>query len=478
MKCFAGIDIGSTNVKILVINEDGAVEYTASSSTPRLIDHGLKCFDIRALDDIIDSFIDEARIRCHGDLVSVSFSSVGETVVPIDPSGRVLAAPVFWDEKNASPTDGEMRIIEDNTCYSIDGVSVNGLMMSLEKILWYEARFREQRLKAASYLPLASYEVYRKTGCGFWDYSLASRSHAYDVFRKEWNHRLLDELGLDEPGEIRPMGTYAGSADGMVYGVGGHDHDIGLFGLYSVLGFESFLFDSMGTSSTVSIITDDVDAIDGNKTFLNSNGGVINGFRDGQFIVFRACSRYGAILSFWMHHFGLEADDCGYAEINERMRSVFDGRFAFLMRCGGNFLSPDILARNEIDIHRLNMSMPAEYFIKSAYAYCAMKTRDIVDNLLTFSTRKDPDYYIGGAAIGNDLFMRYKATVLGRSLKHVPVKEICALGAVCSGIIASGNDAVLSSISDRLSSSETVVPDDSISADAEAAMRYYEGFVY
>ena len=477
MKCFAGIDIGSTNVKILVINEDGAVEYTASSSTPRIYDDGMKCFDIAALDRIIDRFIEDARLHCHGELISVSFSSVGETVVPVGSSGKAIASPLFWDERNAAPSESEMRIIEENTCYSIDGVSVNGLMMSLEKMLWYEARFRREGIKASRYLPLASYEVYRKTGCGYWDYSLASRSHAYDVFRKEWNHSLLEKLGLDEPGDLCSMGTYAGSADGIAYGVGGHDHDIGLFGLYSVLGRESFFFDSMGTSSTISVITDDTDAVQGDRTLLNSNGGVINGFRDGQFVVFRSCSQYGSILSFWMSRFGMKADDSGYAEMNSRIRNIVDGRLAFLMRCGGNFLSPDVLARNEIDIHRLNMSMPAEYFVKSAYLYCAIKSRSIVENLTSFSEYDDPSYYIGGAAIGNDLFMRYKATMLGRKLNRIPVKEICALGAVCSGIIASGNADVLPSIAGGFSS-DSVEPDDSLLPDIESAIRQYGDFTY
>ena len=478
MKCFAGIDIGSTNVKILVINEDGAVVYTASSSTPRIYDDGLKCFDIRALDRIIDSFIDEAGTRCNGTLASVSFSSVGETVVPVGYDGEAMANPLFWDEKNAAPTSEEMRIIEENTSYSIDGVSVNGLMMSVEKILWYRARFKEQGIKASRYLPLASYEVYRKTGYGFWDYSLASRSHAYDVFKKEWNHALFDKLGLDEPGDIHPMGTYAGQAEGIVYGVGGHDHDIGLFGLYSILGCESFFFDSMGTSSTISVITDDADAIQGDKTLLNSNGGVINGFKADQFVVFRSCSQYGSILSFWMSRFGMKADDEGYAEMNRRIRDAVDGKLAFLMRCGGNFLSPDILARNEVDIHRLNMAMPGEYFVKSAYLYCAIKSRGIVENLLSFSTHDDPGYYVGGAAIGNDLFMRYKATMLGRRLNRVPVKEICALGAVCSGIAATGDQDVFASIAEGLSSSDPIDPDDSLAPDIDAALRCYGEFVY
>lgn len=477
MKYFAGIDIGSTNIKILVIDEDGAVVYTASSFTPIVYEKGLKCFDLKALDTSIDMFIGQAQAECPGRLVSVSFSSIGETVVPLGAGGEVLYNPLFWDEKNASPTKEEMDIINGNTSYSIDGVSVNGLMMSLEKILWYERQFRYTKTHASLYLPLASYEVYRKTGYGYWDYSLASRSHAYNVFKKEWNHGLLDKLGLPEPGGLHQMGTYAGCADGITYGLGGHDHDIGLFGLYSILGFESFLFDSMGTSSTVSIITSDIESIKGNKTELNSNGGVINGFKEGQFVVFRSCSKYGSILSFWMQRFGFKPDDDGYKEINRLISNAVDGKLAFLMRCGGNFLDPSILARNEMDIHRLNITMPAEYYVKSAYLYCAMKTRNIVDNLTSFSSHGDSGYYIGGAAIGNELFMRYKASMLNRQLKHVPVKEICALGAVCSGIIASGNENVLPAIAERFKV-EAVDPNEALAPDISSAIKEYGGYIY
>ncbi len=471
MRCFAGIDIGSTNVKILVLNEDGAVVYTASSSTPKDFASGYKCFDIKALDSIIDCYISEAASGKYGKLCSVSFSSVGETVVPIDENGAI-ENPVFWDEFKARPSDEELRLIGEKMDFSIAGVSSNGLMMSLEKILWYKARFRERGIKAIHYLPLASYQIYRKTGHACWDYSLASRSHVYNVYKKEWHYSLISELGLESPGDICPMGSYAGSADGIVYGVGGHDHDMGLFGLYCIFDSVPFVFDSMGTSSTVSIITDDEDRI--GNVFSRNSGGIINGFKDNQYIVFRGCSQYGAILSFWMRRFGLAPDDAGYSRINSMIPG--DGKLAFIMRCGGNYLEPSILRRNEIDMHIMDLNADAGYFIKSGYLYCAMKTRDILQNLLQYASVA-PSYYVGGAATGNELFMRYKASILGRTLHSIPIKEICAFGAVCSGAKAAGDEALFKTLAER-TACRRIEPDEALSKDVSSAMESYKEYAF
>jgi len=56
MKCYAGIDIGSTNIKLVVIDEKGDLCHKAISPTPYIQD-SYRCFDVQAIDKVVDGMI-------------------------------------------------------------------------------------------------------------------------------------------------------------------------------------------------------------------------------------------------------------------------------------------------------------------------------------------------------------------------------------------------------------------------------------
>ena len=462
-KCFAGIDIGSTNIKLVLVNEEGAVIHSASCPTPYVYDP-LKYFDLLAIDRIVDELVNQAKLL--GKLVSVAFSSVGESVVPVK-NGKALRNPLFHGEPGATSNLRERTIISKYSTYSKTGILPNAFL-AIDKILW---DYRNNYERPEFFLPLSSYQVYRKTGCTTWCYSQASRSNAFVVFSKEWNTELFEALGIESPGELGPYGMYCGEKEGIIYGLGGHDHITGLYGLFCITKSTELILDSMGTSSMVALLTNKPVTI--NSTYDSFGGGIVNGFNEGQYIIFRGLYMYGAIPAFWMKHFNYETADEDFYRVNQQILKNEGAPLAFTIRIGGNFYNDKRLKRGEIEYINIDDEVDIDRYVESAYAYNILKTMQLVKSIERFTDKSKVPYYCAGASINNDLFMNLKAASLNRPLICPNIKEISALGAACAGIQAAGELKIFDSMNERLSQSNKILPDQKFSGYVQKANKSY-----
>lgn len=464
MKCFAGIDIGSTNIKLVLVNEEGEVYYTTSFTTP-YVQKTLKYFDLLAIDRIVDELMKQAK--SIGNLVSVAFSSVGESVVPVR-NGKAIGNPLYHGENRATSNTNERKIISRYSSYDKTGIISSGLL-SLDKILWF---YRNSLERPDCFLPISSYQVYRKTGCTAWCYSQASRSNAYMVSEKNWNTGLLEAIGIESPGELGPTGMFCGEKEGIIYGLGGHDHITGLYGLYCITTSSELILDSMGTSSMVALLTNKPFTI--SSTYNPLGGGVVNGFKEDQYIVFRGLHLYGAIPAFWMNAFKCESTDENFDRINQQIMENEEAPLAFTMRVGGNYYNDGRLERGQIEYMYIDRDVGIDRYIESAYAYNILKTVQLVKTIDFLSDDPAVPYYSSGASISNDLFMNIKTTALNRQNICPNIKEISALGAACAGIQASGELEVFDQMYERTDKNKKIFPDQKFSNYVHKAISSYK----
>jgi Sugar (pentulose and hexulose) kinases len=252
VECFVGIDIGTTNCKALIVNEEGRLIKTLSRKTQYKTIGGIQFFDLAEICAFVDDAESEATTL--GKLRSVGFSSVGESTVPVSKEGKALFDPVLWSEQSVTANEEEADFIVRENTFSRIGISQNGLL-ALDKILWFCRNYPEIAKKADCYLPLTSYLVFRKTNQAAWDYSQALRSNAFLVHERCWDENLLSHFGLKPFGRLCPMGTAIGEKNGVVYGLGGHDHITGLYAIHSLMAEKesSFFYESMGTSAVLTL---------------------------------------------------------------------------------------------------------------------------------------------------------------------------------------------------------------------------------
>jgi xylulokinase len=263
-----GLDVGTTNLKCLALDDAGTIVAQGSEPTPQSHPRPdwtdfepepiweAACRVIRA---VVSQIKDPAAIR------GIAISSLAESVVPINSKGQPLAPAIAWFDLR---TIAEYEWLRDKvgyeTLFKISGLNPDP-MFGLCKILWVKNHdpliFRQTHY----WLHLADYIAFRLCGIPATDPSLACRSLAYDLARGNWASEVLEAVGVP-PSSFPPV-CKSGSPLGlvipssasaanlpktMIVSVGIHDH---LSGAFAAGGLSSgVLFDSIGTSESLNTI--------------------------------------------------------------------------------------------------------------------------------------------------------------------------------------------------------------------------------
>ena len=208
----AGLDIGTTGCKVTVFDADGKQLGRAYRNYPVQRDAGVHEIDAADLLESVCAALREITAR-HPDIAGVGVTSFGETFVMTDAEGNPLhRAMLYTDPRGAQEcrelTDrlGEDRIAEITGLFPHE-------MYSLGKLLWIK-RHRPEVYAAARHICLIEdLAVFFLTGKAQIDYSLASRTMAFDIHTLTWSREILDAAGIDEAplSEPVPSGTPAGT---------------------------------------------------------------------------------------------------------------------------------------------------------------------------------------------------------------------------------------------------------------------------
>lgn len=95
---------------------------------------------------------------------------------------------------------------------AVTGLKPHG-MYSLPKIMWIKGHWPEVYRRAEHILLMEDFVVFLLTGTAQIDYSLATRTMAFDINTITWNRKILSVAGVDERLLSRPVpsGTAAGT---------------------------------------------------------------------------------------------------------------------------------------------------------------------------------------------------------------------------------------------------------------------------
>lgn len=281
-----GLDVGTTNVKCLALEESGNVIAQASEPTPQSHPKsGWTDFEpgplwetaCRAIRAVISQLQDRETVK------GIAVSSLAESIIPVDAQGQPLASAIAWfDLRTVEEYESLRERIGYETLFRVSGITPDP-MFSLCKILWVRNHYPEVFRKARYWLQFADYIAFRLCGVAATDPSLACRTLAYDLEQGVWSGEILEAAGVP-PSSFppvcksgSPLARVAPSSASAtllpttaVVSVGIHDH---LSGAFAAGGLATgVLFDSIGTSETVIAICQ--------KPLFN-DGVAKNGFAQG-----------------------------------------------------------------------------------------------------------------------------------------------------------------------------------------------------
>ena len=250
-----GVDVGTTNAKVVALDGSGTVVARSSRPTPR--DANGLWIDADALFDAIEEMIVEACGRSYV-VHAICTAGVGEDGILVDERLRPLTKALAWFDPRRQSIFRSLRPrLHDDDSFDADSDQVRAL------VGWKWSRIQDAAGRAEAWVALADLASVRWTGRTFLSDTLASRTGAWRSSDRAWAEDrvelTLGSLSLLPP--VIPTGDIVGAVDSAVLrdaGViavdaiavaGGHDHPIGGWGVDQLA--PGAVLDSMGTAEVV-----------------------------------------------------------------------------------------------------------------------------------------------------------------------------------------------------------------------------------
>lgn len=199
---YIGIDLGSTNIKAAVYDENFSCLAEESHPMEYLCSGGFVEFDPEAFFDGLVSILQKLLKKPEIDrnrLRSIGLTGQAETLVVLGEDGRPLMNAISWMDERSKEECVEIEARFSKEEYQgITGQQAVLPTWPATKILWIQRHRSEVFERATCYMLLKDYVVYRLTGKKISDCSVATFSFYFDIYRKCYWKEMLEVIGLRE----------------------------------------------------------------------------------------------------------------------------------------------------------------------------------------------------------------------------------------------------------------------------------------
>ncbi len=238
----AGLDIGTTGCKCTVFDEKGSYLGKAYRDYPvRRAVSGHEV-DASAIMEGVYAVLKEVAGK-YPDIAGIGITSFGETFVMTDGQGKPLHTAMLYTDprgaeecrelirnfaamKGSTEKTDEAALTETEFCRNTEAAqetavqkkmaAITGLhpheMYSISKMMWIKKHQPEVYAAAKYIFLMEDFVVYHLTGARLIDYSLATRTMAFDIRSLEWSREIFEAAGIDaeKMSKLVPTGTDAG----------------------------------------------------------------------------------------------------------------------------------------------------------------------------------------------------------------------------------------------------------------------------
>ncbi|QOR71163.1 hypothetical protein IM660_02300 [Ruania alkalisoli] len=207
-----GIDLGTSGVRVAAYDlAGGEIAAASAGTTLHRPAPGLAELDAEEVMAAVIRLCAEvtASAPVRADPVeSLSFAVLGEAVLPVDGAGKALApAPVSMDRRGETTAACLADVLGNRVVQEITGQPLHP-MFAVHKI-----SASAQWPVAAQYQSLGEYVAGQLGARPAVDLTMAARTGAFDVQRRQWSPDILDALGVNATtlAEVVSAGTVVGA---------------------------------------------------------------------------------------------------------------------------------------------------------------------------------------------------------------------------------------------------------------------------
>ena len=197
---YAGIDLGSTNIKAAIYDKNFNLIDRQSRPVNYIRENGFVEFDAYAYcRDLIGLLADMVKKNHVSHLDQLAFTGQAESLVVLGRHGRPLMNAISWmDERSTEECEALAKQFSPEVCEAVTGQMAVLPTWPATKIAWLRTNRPEIYENADCYMLLKDYIVYCLTGKKLSDMSIATFSFYFDIYNKVYWKEMLEAIGVSE----------------------------------------------------------------------------------------------------------------------------------------------------------------------------------------------------------------------------------------------------------------------------------------
>lgn len=197
---YAGIDLGSTNIKVAIYDSDFKLLDRRSRPVSYIRENGFVEFDAHAYFQELLALLREMVIANNISTIrELSLTGQAESLVVLGNAGQPLMNAISWmDERSTTECEELAQRFTPEMCEAVTGQMSVLPTWPATKILWLKHNRPEVYDRAARFMLLKDYIVYCLTGIELADMSIATFSFYFDIYNKCYWQDMLDAIGVSK----------------------------------------------------------------------------------------------------------------------------------------------------------------------------------------------------------------------------------------------------------------------------------------
>lgn len=217
MKYIMGVDVGTSGLKCILIDEKGQVKISVTENYPcHTPKPGWSEQDPADWREAAGKAMRKASAAVdRRDIIALGFSGQMHGLVALDKDDNVIRPAILWNDQRTE-AECEEIIAAAGGLEGLLGLTNNTMLTGYTggKLLWLKKHEPENYNKMRSFLMPKDYIRFLITGEKDTDVSEGSGTGLFDVQRRVWNDKLISMLGFDK--SLFPMALESDEISGYV----------------------------------------------------------------------------------------------------------------------------------------------------------------------------------------------------------------------------------------------------------------------